>query len=173
MQPTVPRRALEGFILQKKLTPRKLRNLVNLANTAERLATRDYLDKAELDGIVGRFGVAPDVTTWGDFFAAEVAADHWEKSEPAFERICETVIFDFVAASLVFSDKPTAFYDSVMEQYNSCVTKESGLRTAEDEEKIHLGIMAGYFHEMGLRKNRLSPDDMEFFDSFSVKIKAS
>ena len=70
MQPAV-RRALESFILQKKLSPRKLRNLVGVATTAERLASRHYMEKAELDGIVGRFGVAPDVTTWGDFFAAE------------------------------------------------------------------------------------------------------
>ncbi len=172
MQPTV-RRALESFILQKKLTPRKLRNLVSVATTAERLATRPYLEKAELDGIVGRFGVTPDVTTWGDFFAAEIASDHWEKNEVDFEKICETVIFDFIAACLIFTEKTQAFIDSVMQQYSESIAKDQGLRSGEDDERIHLGILGGYFAQMGLSKDRLSESDMEFFDSFSVKTKSA
>jgi hypothetical protein len=125
MQATA-RRALEGFILQKKLTPRKLRNLVNIAVTAERLATTPYMEKTEIDGIVDRFGVAPDVTTWGDFFAAEIASDHWEKAEPEFEKICETVVFDFIAAALIFSGKAPAFTDSVMLQYREAAGKDAG-----------------------------------------------
>lgn len=170
---TTPRRALESFVLQKKLSPRKLRNLVNVATTAERLASRPYIEKTELDGIVGRFGVTPDVTTWGDFFAAEIAADHWEKGEAEFEKICETVIFDFVAACLVFAEKSPAFVDSVMLQYHESVAKEQGLRNSEDEERIHLGILAGYFNQMGLQKSLLSNDDMDFFDSFSLKARTA
>jgi hypothetical protein len=172
MQPA-PRRALESFILQKKLTPRKLRNLVSVATTAERLATRSYIEKAELDGIVGKFGVAPDVTTWGDFFAAEIASDHWEKAEAEFEKICETVVFDFVAACLIFSEKTQAFVDSVMLQYGDSIAKEQRLRGSDDEEKIHLGILGGYFSQMGLNKDRLTDADMDFFDSFSVKTKSA
>ena len=171
MQPV--RRALESFILQKKLSPRKLRNLVNVATTAERLATKPYMEKAELDGIVGRFGVTPDVTTWGDFFAAEIASDHWEKPEAAFEKICETVAFDFIAACLIFAGRPQAFIDSVMQQYSESLLKDHGLRTADDEEKIHLGILAGYFSQMGLAKEKLSDGDIEFFDSFSVRAKTA
>lgn len=172
MQPAV-RRALESFILQKKLSPRKLRNLVGVATTAERLASRPYMEEAELDGIVGRFGVAPDVTTWGDFFAAEIASDHWEKSEAEFEKICETVTFDFIAACLIFAGKSQAFIDSVMAQYTESSAKEKGLRNSDDEEKIHLGILGGYFNQMGLSKNRLSDTDMEFFDSFSLKTRSA
>jgi hypothetical protein len=172
MQPKV-RRALESFILQKKLTPRKLRNLVAVATTAERLAGRPYIEKTELDGIVGRFGVTPDVTTWGDFFAAEIASDHWEKGEAEFEKICETVTFDFIAACLIFAEKPQAFIDSVMQQYSESIAKNQGLRTGDDDERIHLGILGGYFGQMGLGKDRLSDTDMEFFDSFSVKTKSA
>lgn len=167
------RRALESFILQKKLSPRKLRNLVNVATTAERLATRPFIEKTELDGIVGRFGVVPDVTTWGDFFAAEIASDHWEKSEVEFEKICETVVFDFIAACLIFSGKTAAFSDSVMLQYHESLAKERGLMNGEDEERIHLGILAGYFNQMGLAKDNLSDEDMSFFDSFSLRAKSA
>lgn len=169
----MPRRALEGFVLQKKLSPRKLRNLVNVATTAERLSTNPYIEKTELDGIVGRFGVTPDVTTWGDFFAAEIAADHWEKSEAEFEKICETVIFDFIAACLIFAEKTAAFSDSAMLQYHESLAKERGLMNAEDEERIHLGILAGYFNQMGLAKECLTDDDMNFFDSFSLKARSA
>lgn len=168
-----PRRALESFVLQKKLSPRKLRNLVAVATTAERLATRPYIEKAELDGIVGKFGVQPDVTTWGDFFAAEIASDHWEKAEAEFEKICETVTFDFIASCLIFAEKPRAFIDSVMNGYNESIAKDQGLRSGDDEERIHLGILGGYFSQMGLAKEKLSDADMEFFDSFSVKARSA
>lgn len=167
------RRALESFILQKKLSPRKLRNLVFVAMTAERLASKPYMEKGDLEGIVERFGVLPDVTTWGDFFAAEIASDHWEKSESEFERICETVGFDFIAASLIFSEKPGAFLAGVLADYEFSMTKEIGLRSPGDLEKIHLGILAGYFTQMGLNKSLLAAADIEFFDSFSVKTKSA
>lgn len=167
------RRALESFVLQKKLTPRKLRNLLDVAGTAERLAARPYLERAQIDGIVARFGVEPDVTTWGDFFAAEIASDHWEKSEQQFEKICETVVFDFIAAAMIFAGKAAAFTESVMHEYRESLGKDQGLRTGDDEEKIHLGILAGYFSQMGLDKSRLSDADMDFFDSFSVKTKTA
>lgn len=167
------RRALESFVLQKKLTPRKLRNLVDVANVAERVSTRSYMEKAELDGIVGRFGVEPDVTTWGDFFAAEIACDHWEKSEAEFEKICETVIFDFIAACLIFSEKPQAFLDSALYEYSDSLAKEAGFRSVEDEEKIHLGILAGYYSQMALSREKLNDDDMAFFDSYSLKSKSA
>jgi hypothetical protein len=167
------RRALESFVLQKKLNPRKLRNLLAVAEAAERLSSRPYLERSELDGIVERYGVRPDVTTWGDFFAAEIATDHWEKSDAEFERICETVLFDFIAAAMVFSGKSSEFIASALRNYEASLAKEAGLRTADDEEKIHLGILAGYYREMGLDKARLSDQDMEFFESFSVKTKTA
>lgn len=167
------RRALESFILQKKLNPRKLRNLLAVARLAERLAARPYLAQSELDGIVARFGVEPDVTTWGDFFAAEIATDHWEKSDADFERICETVLFDLIAAALVFSTRGAAFAHDAVREYQETLSKETGLRSAEDEEKIHLGILAGYHVQMGLDKSRLDDDDMDFFETFSVKSKTA
>ncbi|MBS0617168.1 MAG: hypothetical protein JSR44_03215 [Spirochaetes bacterium] len=166
-----PRRALESFVLQKKLSPRKLRNLVQVATTAERLGERPYLERAELDKIVGKFGVAPDVTTWGDFFAAEIATDHWEKNDAAFEKICETVVFDFIAACLIFSDKPQAFIASAMAHYQESLARDVSVRDGEDLERIHLGILGGYFTQMGLIKDRLNDADMAFFDSFSVRTK--
>ncbi len=167
------RRALESFILQKKLSPRKLRNLLAVATAAERLSSRPYMDQKEIDRIVARFGVGPDVTTWGDFFAAEIATDHWEKPDPEFERICETVLFDFIAAAIVFSGKSADYFETVMRDYEESLSKDPGMRTAEDEEKLHLGILAGYHAQMGLDKSRLSYEDMDFFESFSLKTKTA
>lgn len=167
------RRALESFVLQKKLNPRKLRNLLAVASAAERLSSRPYMAQQEIDSIVARFGVQPDVTTWGDFFAAEIATDHWEKSDADFERICETVHFDFIAAAMIFSGKSSEFSQKVFREYDESLSKENGLRTAEDDEKIHLGILAGYHSQMGLEKSRLTNDDMDFFESFSLKTKTA
>lgn len=167
------RRALESFVLQKKLNPRKLRNLVSVATTAERLATKPYIEKRELDLIVDRFGVGPDVTTWGDFFASEIATDHWEKADAEFEKICETVIFDFIAACMVFPGRTAAFIESVMHEYHASLGKGVDLRNAEDQEKIHLGILAGYYEQMGLTQENLADTDTEFFDSFSVRTRSA
>ena len=81
--------------------------------------------------------------------------------------------FDFIAACLIFAGKSQAFVDSVMAQYTESSAKEKGLRNSDDEEKIHLGILGGYFNQMGLSKDRLSDTDMEFFDSFSLKTRSA
>lgn len=165
------RRAIESFVLQKKLTPRKLRNLLTLAGAAERLSSVPYMPQSEINDLIAQFGVAPDVTTWGDFFAAEIATDHWEKPDAEFEKICETVLFDFIAAALIFSGRGEQFVRAVLADYASCLNKPLELRSDDDEEKIHLGILAGYYSRMGLDKNRLNESDMAFFESFSLKSK--
>jgi hypothetical protein len=166
-------RALETFVLQKKLSPRKLRNLLAVATAAERLSSRPYIAPEELEGIVAQFGVRPDVITWGDFFAAEIATDHWEKPDPEFERICETVLFDFIAAAMIFSNQSAEFIEKVIHECQESLGKDKALRTAEDDEIIHLGILAGYYAQMGLEKSRLSEEDMDFFESFSLKTKTA
>lgn len=165
------RRAIENFVLQKKLTPRKLRNLLALATAAERLSSIPYMPQSEIEALVAHFGVAPDVTTWGDFFAVELATDHWEKHDAEFERICETVLFDFIAAALIFSGRDDQFVRTALADYAASISKPRELRSDEDEEKIHLGILAGYYSRMGLDKARLNDNDVAFFESFSLKSK--
>ncbi|MFO1526198.1 MAG: hypothetical protein U1F16_09525 [Turneriella sp.] len=70
MQPPA-RRALKLFVLQKNSRRANCAICVTVATTAERLSTQPIWS-ADIDGIVSRFGVEPDVTTWGDFFAAEI-----------------------------------------------------------------------------------------------------
>ncbi|MFO1526199.1 MAG: hypothetical protein U1F16_09530 [Turneriella sp.] len=53
------------------------------------------------------------------------------------------------------------------------VSAKRRMRTAEDDEKIHLGILAGYFGQMKLGREQLSDDDMDFFDSYSVRTKSA
>ncbi|MCX7632633.1 MAG: hypothetical protein N2Z22_04795 [Turneriella sp.] len=167
------RPALENFLLQKKLTPRKLRNLLTLADTADRLATRDYIPPEELSGIVARYGVRPDVSTWGDFFALEVATAHWEKNDSEFEKVCQTVIFDLIAAAMIFTGKDREFIEKTRHDFAAARQKQYELRTGEDWEKLHLGVLLGYYEELGLDSAQLNGDDTVFFEAFSVSLKSA
>jgi len=165
-------RILEAFVAQKKLTPRKIRNLLVVHDTANRLSLGDYMPKSEIDGLVNHFGVEPDVTTWGNFFLSELAADHWEKSDAEFEKICQTVLFDLIAATLIFTGKDTAFIESSVADYERALSTPVENRTDEDLEKIHLGILAGYFTQMRLNKRLLTEEDFAYFDQFSTLQRA-
>lgn len=163
------RPALESFVLQKKLSPRKVRNLLLVAELSDRLSTKPYMRKEEIENLEKKYSARPDVTTWGDYFAAEIATDHWRKDDAEFEKICETVMFDFIASVFIFSGKNAAFFACVRDEYRAALKMEEGENSTEREEKLHLGILEEYYTRMGLNKDKLTQEDMEFFDTFSVK----
>ncbi|HRP70399.1 MAG TPA: hypothetical protein PLY93_12775, partial [Turneriella sp.] len=145
--------------------------LLFIAEMAERLSTKSYMGEDEAKSLLEKFDALPEILTWGDYFAAEIATEHWQKSDAEFENICETVVFDFIAAIYIFTDKTSAFLVCARDEYRNALlqTEES----VERDEKIHLGILEEYFTQMGLSKEKLNSEDTEFFDAFNVKAKSA
>lgn len=163
-------RQIQDMILMKKLSPRKIRNLVNIKKMADRLAQKPFLADDEVDQLVEKFGVKPDVITWGDYFQTEIAFQHWEKPDHEFEKVVQTVSFDLIAATMIFSGKDNAFREQTRSEYHEALHHSSN---AKKEESLHMGILLEYYEQLGLEMNNLTNDDFNYFEQFVDKQAAS
>ncbi len=160
---------IEDMILHKKLSPRKIRNLIEIKNMVERLSSKNYLSAEEVADLEKKFHVAPDIITWGDYFQTEIASQHWEKEDAEFEKITQTIEFDLIAATMIFHDKPENFFRVAEQNKYEAMGKNPSEWTPRDEENYHLGILYDYYRQMGLSFARLSARDFEYFEQFADK----
>ena len=160
---------LQELLVNKQLSPRKIRNLILLRKMINRLATKPYISDEEVASLEEKFGDKPDMITWGDYFQVEVGIEHADKSDNAFEKVIQTITFDLIAAILIFTDKDKSFITQIKDQQMKAQIKPAEKCTSNDEESIHLGILLGYFHEMGLNMRALTDQDIAYFEQFASK----
>ncbi len=165
---TLNRQAQE-FALQGKLSPRKVRNLIVLKKMVDRLATKTYISESEVEELAELYGEAPDIITWGDYFQAEVATDHWQKDDAEFETLMQTITFDLIAAILIFDKKKREFFEIVRANQQEAMQKDKHKITEEDKEHVHMGILLDYFLQMGLSAANLTDQDFDYFEQFASK----
>ena len=158
---------IQDMIMQKKLSNRKIRNLIVLKKMIDRLSTLPYVSDAEVKQIEEKYGVKPDILSWGDYFQTEVATNHWEKSDADFENIIQTITFDIIAAILIFSGKDESFIGDITAAQLRSQEKNAAEWNGEDEENMHLGILLNYFRKMGLDINLLNGQDFSYFEQFA------
>jgi len=164
-------RELDDMLNSKKLSSMKVRNLIMIKKIIDRVANKDYIPHHEVNKIEKKFGFKPDIITWGDYFQTQVASDHWQKSDLEFQIVADTVLFDVIAATMIFNNKNKKFFETV--KTNSILSQEKSKLSLEDEENIHLEILMNYHQEMNLDINSLQDDDFNFFEQFAIKSKVS
>jgi len=157
--------AIEDMLAHKKLSPVKIEQLIFLKKLVDRVAARPYLPESEVEKIESKFGVKPDVVTWGDYFQTHIAAEHWEKSDEEFSTIINTIHFDLIAAVMIFSNKSKAFFKDLEEAFQAATN--SGKSGMENEEINHLHILMTYYNEMGLKMSAFENKDFDFFRQYS------
>jgi len=165
--------AIKDMITQKKLSPVKVKELIFLKKLIDKVASRPYLPDVELEKIVSRFGVKPDILTWGDYFQTQVAGEHWEKDDADFETIIKTIYFDIVASAMIFTRKSPSFFTEIENSYMEVCAKEKEMLDEQDEEVLHLHILKNYFEEMEIRMSALSEEDFDFFKTYAENRVAS
>jgi len=134
------------------------------------VASKPYLPDCEVEKIEKKFGVKPDVITWGDYFQTSLATDHWEKTDSEFTTIINTVHFDLIASVMIFNNKSTKFFNDVESSFQDL--SSNGERDLfQDEEINHLHILMTYYNEMGLKISSFAVEDFDFFKQFT-EIKA-
>lgn len=158
--------AIEDMIGQKKLSEQKINRLIFLKKLVERVAKKPYLPDSEVEKIEKKFGVKPDIITWGDYFQVHTAYDHWEKDEQEFETIINTIYFDLIAAVMIFNGKPQNFFQDVESAFME-MTKQGHQKSMDDEEVDHLHILMTYYNEMGLKLAAFEQADFDFFREYS------
>lgn len=162
--------ALADMVRDGKLSGAKLSELLRLHKVVDRFATRPHLADEEVEKLVAQFGVEPDVVSWSDYFQTEVASNYFHLSDSDFERIVDTVRFDLIAAVMIFQGKPQAFFTQTAEQASAAHALDQAKWTGAEEEAAHLGILMGYFNEMGLAQTNLAAEDQEWFQSFVAEV---
>ncbi|MDH5720319.1 MAG: hypothetical protein OEZ13_06805 [Spirochaetia bacterium] len=160
---------IQDYILQEKTSPRKIKNLILIKKFIDRMADKLFLPEEEIAKIEKKYGVKPDLQSWGDYFQIEIMRDHHKKTDEEFEKIIQTVIFDVIASILIFTGKQKNFIDHIKERQLEASLKNSQELTADDEESLHMGILLQYFQEMGLSIDNMTREDFTFFEEFSTK----
>lgn len=151
-----------------QISPAKEKALLSLKEFMDRAAGCEFISEAEKARSLEKFGVLPDIITWGDYFQTEVASAHWEKSDKDFSLIVQTVIYDTIAGALIFSGKPDSFLQSVRRSYHEALGQQELGSTESIEEAIHLGLLLEYFEQMNLSLENLDKVDFDYFHQFAV-----
>lgn len=157
---------LRGMVLRGQLSARKIVALLELREMVDRIAREPRVSPREAAELELKYGASPEIITWGDYFQTEVAAGYFDRTDEEFERTCDTVHFDLISAILVFGNKPSEFRQAVREEALIVGGLEPEIRTEEEKEMEHLGILLQYYEEMNLEKAELSDSDREWFDGF-------
>lgn len=152
--------------LRGQLSGRKLADLIRLREIVDRIATSRYVSEEALRKLQERFGVGPDIVSWGDYFQTELASLYHGLNDTEFSGIIDTVRFDLIAAHKVFLGKPPEFLSSVEAEGLAVYGKDRNDWTPADEESAHLYILMQYFRELGLNQARLGAEDEEWFNGF-------
>jgi len=159
--------AIDDMIAHNKLSDSKIESLIFLKQYADRVSTGNYLPENEVEKIEKKFGVKPDVISWGDYFQTQVAGEHWDKSDADFEKVIETIHYDLIASVMIFKDKNAKFLHDVDLRFNEISESDPGKLSAEDQEMYHLKILKDYFQQMDLDIKSYSDQDFNFFKQYS------
>jgi len=165
--------ALQDMINNKRLSEKKISLLIFLKKYIDRVASLNYLPDDKLKAIETKYGVAPDIITWGDYFQTQVAGQHWEKSEEEFENIIEIIHYDVIASVMIFTGKDSTFCNEIRSAFLEASGKYGTTLNSAEEEALHMGILLNYFEEMGLELSRYTEEDFTFFKQYSAQEAAS
>jgi len=159
---------LFDMVKSGKLSPRKILNLIRLRNLVDSFVTKPYLEDDKKEKIYQEMGVYPDIVTWGDYFQTEVGSRHFDISDDEFEKLIDTIRFDFISTHMIFTDKPASFLDQI--RGNALLTRslDPECWTDKDKENIHLEILLEYFENLGIGKKPLSNSDKLWYESFDL-----
>ncbi len=158
--------ALHDMIRRGQLSPRKTSELVRLKSLVERYAVGSYLKDQEVKDLVAKFGTAPDVITWGDYFQAEIGGQYFDASDEEFSRIVDTIRFDFISSVMIFSNKPDVFMEKVRREGQEAQMVEPTRWTDEQREAAHLFILYNYFQDMNFEADKIAEEDKVWYQGF-------
>lgn len=157
--------AVLPFVNQGKLSMRKVNDLIEIKTFVDRNCTRKYLTSGTPDSLFRKYGVYPDVVTWGDFFQTELAADAVKYTDEEFSSVCDTVKFDMMSSYQIFSGQTIEFFEWVESFSSEIINSGVDNYTHEESEILHLKILKDYYMNMGVADN-FTPEEILWYNSF-------
>lgn len=147
------------------LSIERIKSLVYIKNFIDRISTKTYLSEESAQELEKRYGVRPNIISWGDYFQTEMATSLVVISDEEFGRALETLKFDMVASWVIFCEKDDAFFEWVDATHDTIVRAKDSGYTAEEEEILHLKILRDYYTNLGL-VNNFTEGEMQWFAGF-------
>lgn len=139
--------------------------LIYIKSFINRIATKNFIEEDAIHDIENKYGVRPNIVTWGDYFQTQMATSLMVLSDEEFERGLETLKFDMVASQIIFCEKDLSFFEWVDDTYTTITELKSSDYTEEEEEIIHLKILKDYYVNLGIVNNFTEPE-MRWFTAF-------
>ncbi|NCN09314.1 MAG: hypothetical protein GW938_05665 [Leptospira sp.] len=152
-----------------KLTSAKIVSLIFLKNLIDQYSSKPFLENEKLEEIKQKFGVYPDIMTWGDYFQTEIASKYFDQTDEKFQVIVDTIRFDLISSYLIFQGKPDTFCDRIRSEALIAKSIDSYLWSFENEENVHLEILLDYFENLGLAETLLPVSEKIWYESFDLK----
>lgn len=158
--------AMLPVINEKGISSGRLNCLIYLRDFIDRISSGNYISDEELSRIKAKYGVLPDVVSWGDFFQAEMATSLQNADDDEFFSAFETVKFDMISSYMIFSGKGPEFFEWVDNSFNCITIKGQSPSTEEENEITHLKILMDYYLELSINGN-FTEAELAWHSSFS------
>lgn len=155
-----------------KLSSAKIVALIYLKNLVDSYATTPFIEEEKLEEMKEKYGVYPDILTWGDFFQTEIASKFFDLEDEKFQTIVDTIRFDLVSSYLIFSGKPDTFKDKIRSEALISKSIDSYLWSFDNEENVHLEILLDYFENLGMGKKPLPISEKIWYESFDLNTES-
>ena len=148
------------------LSVRRINDLIYIKEFIDSISSKDFIEPKSADSIKKRFGVMPNILTWGDYFQTEMASSFLELSDDDFQKAVDTLKYDMVSSYLIFSENSIEFQDWVESRFLEIVIEKKDNYTEEEEEILHLKILKDYYINIGIVDN-FSENLKKWYNSFS------
>jgi hypothetical protein len=153
------------MVNEGSLSVDRITSLVYIKEFIDRIASKHYLDEGTADDLEEKYGVRPNIITWGDYFQSEMATSLLVLPDEEFLKAVETLKFDMVASWIIFCEKDDFFFEWVDDMHGSITDRKSSNFTEEEEEILHLKILKDYYVGLGL-VNNFTESEMHWFSAF-------
>ncbi len=159
-------RLVQDMVRQKKLSPLKQRELSALREFIDRVSGQWFTPAEEVERLEKRFGVQPDIITWGDYYQVHLTAANWEKSDIEFIEILQGFHFDVLQAIRMIAPLSGSEVAELRFAKVAAEIKPRVEMSPADEEAIYLGNLVHLFEDMRLKAENMTAQDDQFFRSF-------
>ena len=147
--------AVTQLVSDGRIPMERVHKLIEFKDFIDRISDLTYISAETSASLTSRFGVSPDIVTWGDYFQADLAMAAVQCDDEEFDTMLDTVRFDIMAAWDICSSNGQEFFEWVDTAATELwlTGKEESELNDEEKEIAHLKVLVDYFTGMGLNGN--------------------
>ena len=147
----------------------RIGSLIYIKEFIDRISSASYIDDETVKMLKDKYGVIPNIITWGDYFQTEIASSTLKASDFEFEKAVATVRFDMIASHYIFFEKEQSFFEWVSASFEDLSGLDYEALNEEEKEIVHLHCLMNYYKNLGI-EDRFSETEMKWFNLYSEAV---